>query len=177
MAVAYGVGNRGATHLDSNAYARDIAGKSRDFELAGGDKTLDRFSLDRKAELVYNMINFNAVGDCFTFCRFLNRDLLTYGDYSEILYLLTGMRKTEEELKAIANDIVTIGRWYNLQLGLTKEDDLLPERFYAETHPSGASGGRSVGKKRYIEEIERYYALRDWDSEGVPRFRPHGYGA
>jgi aldehyde:ferredoxin oxidoreductase len=177
MAVAYGVGNRGATHLDSNAYARDIAGKSRDFELAGGDKTLDRFSLDRKAELVYNMINFNAVGDCFTFCRFLNRDLLTYGDYSEILYLLTGMRKTEEELKAIANDIVTIGRWYNLQLGLTKEDDLLPERFYAETHPSGASGGRSVEKKRYIEEIERYYALRDWDSEGVPRFRPHGYGA
>jgi len=176
MAMAYGVGNRGATHLDSNAYARDISGTARDFELAGEDKSVDRFSMGRKAELVYNMINFNAIADCFTFCRFLNRDLLTWEDYTEVLFLLTGMRRSSEQLLEIANNIVTLGRWYNIGLGLSKEDDFLPERFYCEPSAQGTLEGRTVSKRGYQQELEQYYALRNWDNRGIPRFYPHGYG-
>jgi aldehyde:ferredoxin oxidoreductase len=168
MAVTFGVSNRGATHLSSNAYARDISGQAREHEIRGEDKTVDRFSLDRKAELVFNMVNFNAIADCFILCRFLNRDLLTYDDYAEMLYLLTGMEKKEEDFIDIANHIVTMGRNYNLREGLSAEEDMLPDRFFSEPNDSLNSGGHTVDREAYRQEIGRYYALRGWDSQGVP---------
>ena len=172
MAVTYGVGNRGASHLTSNAYARDIAGEARDHELSGPDRSLDRFSLDKKAELVYNMINFNAIADCFIVCRFLNRDLLTWDDYTEMLFLLTGMEKGRGALEEIANNIVTLGRMRNIELGLTKEDDRLPGRFYKEPLGLKDSARHAVSMAEYREEIGRYYRLRKWDENGVPDYSP-----
>lgn len=172
MAVTYGVGNRGATHLSSNSYARDISGVAREFEISGEDKTIDRFSLDKKAELVYNMINFNAIADCFIFCRFLNRDLLTWEDYSKTLYLLTGTMKNKSEFVEIANDIVTLGRWYNIKNGLTFADDMLPERFYTEPNVSENSNGKIISKNDYIREIKKYYSYRKWNEVGIPNFVP-----
>ncbi len=172
MAATFGVGNRGATHLSSNAYARDISGTARDFELNGEDKSIDRMSFNRKAELVYNMINFNAVADCFIFCRFLNRDLLTWDDYSESLYLLTGIEKNRSDFVEIANNIVTLGRWYNINAGLTSADDLLPERFYTEPLDPEDQGGSKLSKSEYNDEIRKYYSLRNWSSDGVPAYHP-----
>jgi aldehyde:ferredoxin oxidoreductase len=168
MAVTYGVGNRGASHLTSNAYARDIAGKARDHEIGGRDKKLDRLSLHNKAELVYNMINFNVIADCFILCRFLNRDLLTWDDYSQMLYLLTGVEKKEEELEQIANKIVTLGRLRNLELGLSSDDDLLPERFYSEPIGRMDADKTAVSREAYKEEIHTYYRLRGWNERGEP---------
>jgi aldehyde:ferredoxin oxidoreductase len=174
MAVTYGVGNRGASHLTSNAYARDIGGKARDHELSGEDKTIDRFSLERKAELVYNMINFNAIADCIVVCRFLNRDLLTWNDYSEMLYLLTGIEKGREELERAANDIVTIGRLWNVNGGLTTRDDLLPGRFYNEPLGHENTKGHTVSKEDFKRQLRSYYRMRNWDEEGVPIENPMG---
>jgi aldehyde:ferredoxin oxidoreductase len=169
MAVTFGIGNRGATHLSSNAYARDISGTARDFELEGEDKSVDRLSFNRKAELVYNMINFNAIADCFIFCRFLNRDLMTWEDYSEALYLLTGIEKNKNDFVKIANNIVTLGRWYNINNGLTAADDLLPERFYTEPlDPDGSM----LSKFEYRDEISKYYSLRNWSHYGIPAYHP-----
>jgi aldehyde:ferredoxin oxidoreductase len=172
MAITYGVGNRGATHLSSNSYARDISGTAREHELAGPDRSVKRATLERKAELVFNMINFNAVADCFIYCRFLNRDLLTWEDYTRALSLLTGAEKGEAELKRIANDIVTLGRRYNIACGLTADDDLLPERFYAEANVSEQSGGLTVSKEDYLRELQVYYEMRGWGADGVPTRAP-----
>ena len=172
MAVTYGVGNRGASHLTSNAYARDIGGKARDHEIAGEDKTVDRFSLEKKAELVYNMISFNAIADCMILCRFLNRDLLTWEDYSEMLYLLTGIQKDRDELERKANEIVTLGRLWNVRCGLTVRDDMLPERFYEEPVGLENKKGHAVSKDDYEKKIKTYYGMRNWDEKGVPREDP-----
>ncbi|MGQ9616951.1 MAG: aldehyde ferredoxin oxidoreductase family protein [Spirochaetota bacterium] len=172
MAITYGVGNRGATHNSSNSYARDISGIAREHELEGDDRRVDRFTLNRKAELVFNMINFNAIAECFIYCRFLNRDLLTWEDYAEALYLLTGMSKSKEELKGIANDIITLGRWYNIKNGLTMKDDLLPERFYNEPNVSRQSGGTTVSREDYLRELRRYYSYRRWSEDGIPLYMP-----
>ena len=91
MALTYGVGLRGATHLSSNSYARDISGQAREHELAGPDRAVDRFSLARKAELV-------AIHDRLQRRRRLPhplplpqpRHLLHWGDDSRMLQLLTG---------------------------------------------------------------------------------------
>ncbi len=172
MAITNAVGLRGATHLSSNSYARDISGSAREHELEGPDRSVDRFSLARKAELVANMMDFNTVGDCFILCRFLNRDLLAWADYSRLLYLLTGLEKGEAELKGLANEVTTLGKWYNLARGLGLADDLLPARFYEEPNVSAKSGGHVVSREEHLAELRRYYARRNWDGEGVPRYRP-----
>jgi len=176
MAITYGVGNRGATHLSSNSYARDISGIAREFEISENDKTLNRFSLDKKAELVYNMINFNAIADCFIFCRFLNRDLLTWEDYSTVLYLLTGMKKGKDELIERANNIVSLGRWYNIRSGLSYKDDFLPERFYTEPNISEGGQGKFISKDEYVKALQTYYSLRKWNDEGIPGIQPEQLG-
>jgi len=173
MAVTYGVGNRGASHLTSNAYARDIAGKARDHEIGGEDKSVDRLSLEKKAELVYNMINFNVIADCFILCRFLNRDLLTWDDYSKMLFLLTGNEKKREKLEQIANNLITLGRLYNIKSGLSIRDDILPERFFSEPIGIPGSDGSAVSKERYFQQLTQYYRMRNWDEKGVPRFSPY----
>jgi aldehyde:ferredoxin oxidoreductase len=172
MAVSYGVGNRGASHLTSNAYARDIAGKAREHELEGEDKTVDRLSLNKKAELVYNMINFNVIADSMILCRFLNRDLLTWEDYTEMLFLLTGIEKGRGDLEKIANDIVTLGRRINIKGGFTSRDDALPERFYNEPIGPENSQRHAVSKQEYERELKLYYKMRNWDENGIPTYDP-----
>ena len=72
----------------------------------------------------------------------------------------------------MANDIATLGRWGNLERGLGAADDRLPERFFSEPNVSERSGGHAVSKEDYLEELRRYYALRGWNGEGVPGYRP-----
>ncbi len=118
------------------------------------------------------MINFNAIADCLVMCRFLNRDLLTWDDYSEILSLLTGAEKTEKELKEIANNIVTLGRLYNIKSGLSMKDDIISDRFFTEPIGIKGSDGSYVSKEDYIQALEEYYRLRNWDKKGAPKFSP-----
>lgn len=172
MAITYGISNRGATHQSSNSYARDISGRARDFELNEQDKSLKRLSLDKKAELVFNMINFNAIADCFILCRFINRDLLTWEDYTEMLYLLTGVEKSREDLQKLANDMITAGRIFNLNRGLSSKDDILPDRFYTEPLQSEGSNGAKIDYTHYITEVKKYYSMRNWDANGVPLYTP-----
>ncbi|MBA7525814.1 hypothetical protein ES705_17971 [subsurface metagenome] len=67
-----------------------------------------------------------------------------------------------------ANNIVTLGRLYNIKNGLNLYDDLLPERFYTESNISEGAEGKIISKKDYMEEIKKYYSLRGWDEEGIP---------
>jgi len=77
-----------------------------------------------------------------------------------------------EELKKIANNTVTLGRWFNIKNRFGSKDDLLPERFYNEPLLSEGSDGFKVDKKDYLREVQYYYSLRNWDENGIPRFTP-----
>jgi len=83
------------------------------------------------------------------------------------------MRKDKEDFEEIANNIVTLGKWYNIKVGLTMKDDILPERFFTESVGSGCSICKPVSKIEYKKEIRKYYALRNWNEEGVPNFHPN----
>ena len=85
-----------------------------------------------------------------------------------MLYLLTGVEKKEEELEQIANKIVTLGRLRNLELGLSSDDDLLPERFYSEPIGRMDADKTAVSREAYKEEVRTYYRLRGWNERGEP---------
>lgn len=169
MALAYAVSTRGATHLSSTAYAREMKGMARDFELSfADDLNINRYSIINKALLVYNMMNFNTIADCFIYCRFLNRDLLTWEDYSKSYYFLTGIELTQSNLEDIANRITTISKQFNIKRGLTRADDRLPKRCLTEPLGKGNSTGAIITQVELDTMIDHYYDLRGWDIQGYP---------
>ena len=78
------------------------------------------------------------------------------------------MEKRKDDFVEIANRIVTLCRQYNLQEGLSAEEDMLPDRFFSELNDSLNSGGSTVDRDAYRQEIGKYYKLRGWDEYGVP---------
>ena len=54
---------------------------------------------------------------------------------------------------------------WNLNAGLTANDDTLPSRLLKEPIKTGASKGKL---SRLPEMLPEYYELRGWDKNGVP---------
>ena len=59
-------------------------------------------------------------------------------------------------------------RIFNLRSGLASTDDWLPKRFYEEPSPAGPIKGHKIDVQAYQKMLEEYYAMRGWDSAGVP---------
>jgi aldehyde:ferredoxin oxidoreductase len=67
------------------------------------------------------------------------------------------------DLKEIANNISTLRRLINIREGWSKQDDMLPSRFFEEP-----VGGKRLNKEEFLYMLEEYYRLRGWDKQGIP---------
>ena len=56
-------------------------------------------------------------------------------------------------------------RKYNIQEGLTKQDDMLPRRFYEQALPES---GKVITKDDYQIMLSEYYQSRGWNENGEP---------
>jgi aldehyde:ferredoxin oxidoreductase len=79
--------------------------------------------------------------------------------------VVTGLDFTDDELMRIGRRIYTLERLYNNRAGFTRADDTLPPRFLREELQTGSSRHRVA---RLEEMLDRYYAVRGWDADGVP---------
>jgi aldehyde:ferredoxin oxidoreductase len=71
----------------------------------------------------------------------------------------------------IGERIYTLERLFNLREGFTRKDDSLPERYFKEPTPIGlpVAKGKKIDKARFEKMLDEYYALHEWDGEGVPK--------
>ena len=67
--------------------------------------------------------------DTMILCRF-SRDLMGWKELIKLIKATTGLEFNEEQLREKANNITSLRRLINLREGLTKEDDMLPVRFF-----------------------------------------------
>jgi aldehyde:ferredoxin oxidoreductase len=70
---------------------------------------------------------------------------------------------SESRLKEIANNISTLRRLINLREGWSKQDDMLPPRFFEEP-----INGKRLNREEFLYMLEEYYQLRGWDKQGKP---------
>lgn len=146
-ALAYGASTRGACLPGAFAVTPEVLHAARDF--------------DGAAELVRAAEDNGAVVDSLAVCPLafpaVSPDLL-----ARLLGAAAGVSVTGEELMQTGGEIVGLERGYNARNGFTSADDILPERFFTE--PGTPGDGIEVpplDKQRYLEEMERYYRLRD----------------
>ena len=51
--------------------------------------------------------------------------------------------------------------------GVTRKDDMLPDRFLKEEVPSGPIKGQRLTEEMYNRMLDDYYDVRGWDKDGV----------
>ena len=49
-----------------------------------------------------------------------------------------------------------------------RKDDTLPRRLFETAIPGGRYKGERLDRARFDKMLDEYYALRGWDSDGIP---------
>jgi aldehyde:ferredoxin oxidoreductase len=128
---------------------------------------LDGKVYEGKAKLVKESSEFMAVVASMIFCRFA-RPFYPWKTLERISPMLMGVKISEADFKMIGERITTLARAFNVREGISRKDDMLPERFFEEPLPEGPSKGMVVNKEKFMAMLDEYYDLMGWDRNGIP---------
>ncbi|HPI97959.1 MAG TPA: aldehyde ferredoxin oxidoreductase family protein [Synergistales bacterium] len=163
MAAGYATSNRGACHLQGGSYFFERAVTLPEF---GYDAVLDRFENRGKGRLNALTQNIMSVMDSFKMCKFSLYGGVNLSHILEYLRTVTGRDMSVEELMETGERIYNLKRLYNVRCGITRKDDILPERFRKDPRHDSGTG-------EFLPDLEaqllEYYQVRGWDEDGVPR--------
>ncbi len=156
LGFSYATSNRGGCHTRAYLVAPEILRKP---------KAIDPYTLAGKAGHTKIFQDRFATVDSLVVCKFA-----FFGageeEYANILSAVTGEDYTSEDFMLVGERIWNIERLYNLREGFSKEDDMLPERFFVEK-----VNERVIDKEEFLKTLDEYYRMRGWDDNGVPTER------
>ncbi len=157
MSLAYATSTRGGSHQDGRpnyAIPKDID---------PGFEPQPAYMIKSQASC--------AVADSLIMCRFtVEKGLgpLISEELLKIVNLVTGWEFSLEDLEKAGERIYNLERLINVERGRKREDDTLPYRAMHEPIPDGPAAGRYCPQEELDTMLDRYYALRGWDRNGIP---------
>lgn len=152
MGIVYATAPRGADHNKSDSYQIDLSGGHPDL----GINAADRWG-DEKAPMVERSQNFRALTDSLGICHFA---IIPFDLVIGMIKSATGWNTDMDQLLKAGERIFQLQRALSCKLGITAQDDVLPE-LVMRPIPDGGTEGHVPDMKKMLPE---YYALRDWDS-------------
>jgi len=162
LGLGYATSNRGACHTDSFAYVYE--GRSTDASL-GIHEPSDRLGSAGKGKFVATLQHYMALCDSLKICKFAAFGLQA-SDLHRWLNWVTGWDMDFGEFLKTGERIFNLKRLYNVRCGIRRKDDTLPHRIVTLER----EGLHAPEKLPEIENmLEEYYAVRGWDTDGVPR--------
>src|SRR5438093_4001878 len=178
FALGLAVSTRGMDHLrnrvtlEINAKINDDPGFKR--ELYGGDVSAEPNSYDGKEIAVRRCENIFAVGDAVGMCRFTTKlfnspSLPGYEEFVDQVANVTGIELTIEQIDHIGLNIMGVERMINAELGVTRNDDTLPKRWFEEAIGVGLYKGEKIDRREFDAMLSRFYAISNLTERGVPR--------
>ena len=126
---------------------------------------ISRDKTEGKAKLFLEFEDRFNIHDSLILCRFYRDIYWDWGYFSKILEVTTGLKLDESGLRKISSSIQNETRRFNIREGITSKDDTLPRRFFDE--PLGKQG-KTIQREELQKMLQDYYALRGWNSEGIP---------
>jgi len=132
--------------------------------------------VDRFAEKGYADVNKmnedrTAVIDSGVMCTFLPNvtQLPSLALLGEMLASATSIHQfaNKDALLKVGERIVNLERAFNVREGFGRKDDVYPKRFTTEHLKRGAQADESI-IKNFEGMLDEYYAIRGWNSGGVP---------
>ena len=176
FALGIATSTRGADHLRSRP-AIDMYGLPEDLleEVYEAPVSSDYTSYDGKSRMIWWQERLYAVTDSIGLCKFQTVFCAVHApkwnEFSKLIRLATGLELSKAELMEIGERIYTLERMFNLREGFTRKDDSLPERYFKEPTPIGlpVARGKKIDKEKFEKMLDEYYALHQWDQNGVPK--------
>jgi len=131
----------GAFYQRSGSYAYDEKGD------------VDRFSLDKsRAKLVVDGENIYTIIDSLIICKFSRRIYESNRKLVELYNLVTGLDMTFDELIEAGERVYTLGKCFNVRMGLSRKDDYLPPRAYEEPVVCDKDGRTALVNRKQFDE-------------------------
>jgi len=159
-ALGFATSNRGACHLQ--AFSHDFE-EGEVIDDLGSPALTDRFTLIGKAENVYRMQNLMSILDSLTVCKFVLFGGMTVKPLSEFVHHVTGWDFDDTEFMKTGDRLYTLKRMYNVRLGISRKDDVLPPRMLVHKRGGGTNELPAVNIM-----LNEYYQYRGWDEFGIP---------
>ena len=158
LSIGYATATRGGSHHDTRPTPQYAP-------------TFDRRGTADKPAFAARSQNFTAVGDSLVLCRFTSErgfGLFVGEPYAAMVRAVTGWDMDVAELERVGERIINLERVFNVREGVRRRDDVLPWRVMREPIPDGPSAGMHCPPEELDLMLDRYYALRGWDADGVP---------
>src|SRR3982751_3927765 len=178
FALGLAVATRGMDHL-RNRVTLEINARINDdpefkARLYGGEVSAARNSYEGKELAVRVCENVYAVGDSVGMCRFTTKlfnspSLPGLEEFANQIGNVTGLEVTPEQLDTIGHNIMGVERLINHRLGVRREHDTLPERWFDEPVTVGAYAGEKIDRGEFDRMLTRFYEISGLDEAGGPR--------
>ncbi|MBD3256719.1 MAG: aldehyde ferredoxin oxidoreductase [Candidatus Lokiarchaeota archaeon] len=152
MALTYATSPKGAHHMYATTFGMELAAGNR-FEIEG------KGQLEKTHQ--FSMALVDSIGLCSTM-----RAGISLEDQANAFSAVTGLDFGINDLNEVAERIINLERLYNVQIGFTRKNDILPKRFLEEPMPKGASKGQTVDLNALLDD---YYSLMEWNLNGIPK--------
>lgn len=154
MGLAYATSDRGACHQRAWTVRAEL-----------NDPELDRFSFEKKAEIVKNVQDERAAFFSLVLCDFAP---ISEENCVEMWNLAAGFNHTVESYLKCGERIWNLVRLFNLREGLEPDSDKLPPRLFKEPFTKGPAKGIVLTEEDFEKSLQEYYVLRGWNKKGIP---------
>jgi aldehyde:ferredoxin oxidoreductase len=156
MALAYGTSDIGAHHTRAWTIAKEME-QGRDWT---DDIKVDHVIYHQKLRPLFDQLGV---------CRLPWIELgLSERHYENFYKFVTGLDVTLEDLLEASNRVFELTRLINAKLGITRKDDNLPYKVWANPPLTGPNRGRVIDRDEYQRLLSLYYDRRGWSEDGVP---------
>ncbi len=177
FALGLAVATRGMDHL-RNRVTLEINARINDdpafkARLYGGPVSAAPNSYENKELAVRVCENTYAVGDSVGMCRFTTKlfnspSLPGLEEFANQIGNVTGLRFVEGELSAIGHNTMGVERLINARLGVRREHDTLPDRWFEEPVTVGPYAGERIDRGEFDQMLSRFYEISNLDEQGHP---------
>ena len=156
MGLAYATSDIGAHHTRAWTIAK---------EMEEGQKWSD----EEKADTVIYHQKLRPLFDMLGVCRLPWIELgLSERHYENFYKYVTGNEASLEELLELSNDVYDLTRLINTCLGVSRKDDSLPYKVWANPPLTGPNAGKVINREDFQKLLSLYYQKRGWDEDGIP---------
>jgi len=156
MGLAYATSDIGAHHTRAWTIAR---------EMEEGQNWSD----EDKVDIVIYHQKLRPLFDMLGVCRLPWIELgLSERHYENFYRYVTGSESSLEELLELSNDVYDLTRLINARLGMSRKDDSLPYKVWANPPLTGPNAGKVIDREDFQRLLSLYYRKRGWDEDGTP---------
>lgn len=112
----------------------------------------------------------DSLGLCYFVYGWYDLSIGNPQELAELLYLVTGVRKTGDQLHSWGLDCHTLERHFShVHGGYSRQDDELPGRFFESAVGDGPYRDAHLDREEVEKALDEYYAYLGWDVQtGLP---------